>query len=95
MNAITAFRSDDNIRARLSEILSEETLVRAIFAIRDSASNDDISDKTADPIASVRILSRRAGWHGALDALLSLTQPLPEPPAELGESNYGVTETEE
>lgn len=90
MNALESFRENDQLRAELHQLLTNEVMVRALFTVRDSCSNEDIADKSADAIASVRVLSRRAGWHGSLDALVSLTQPLAERAPQDEESSFGV-----
>lgn len=90
MNPIIAFRSDDNQRAALNALFADPIMAHALFALRDNASTDDVQEKNADAIASVRILSRRAGYHQALNDLISLTQPIPGSPAQFEEETYGV-----
>lgn len=90
MNPLIAFRSDDNQRAALAALFNDPVMAHALFTLRDNASTEDVQEKNADPIASVRILSRRAGYHEALNDLISLSQPLPGVPAHFEEETYGV-----
>lgn len=82
------FRAAPARVGRLRELLNDPILAQAIVCVKDAESPDDVPDHS-DPVASVRTLSRKSGWHGALNMLLALAEPLPpEPITE--EPNYGV-----
>ena len=75
------FRSAPARVGRIRELLNDPTLAQAIVCVRDAELPDDVPDHS-DPVASVRALSRKSGWHGALNMLLSLAEPLPPPGVE-------------
>lgn len=89
MNPLERAQKDPQFRASLSRALEAENgVVRdAIFAIKDSVSNSDVADNL-DVIASVRLLSYRAGFHECLELLVGLVSPIAEPPPPLGQETW-------
>jgi len=75
------FRASSWRVGRIRELLNDPTLAQAIVCVKESESTEDVPPHS-DPVASVRALSRKAGWHGAIDTLLSLAEPLPLLPVE-------------
>lgn len=82
------FRASAERVGRMKELLSDPVLALAIVCLRDSELPEDVTDHS-DPVASVRVLSRKSGWHGAITELLSLAEPLPLQQAN-EEATYGV-----
>lgn len=80
---ILQFRSNSIYTARLREILSDETFQLALMTLRDSNTPLESSDEDAEPeVASVRRLSRVAGFNNAIATLLDMGQPTTPPPQE-------------
>lgn len=89
MTSLESIESDPIQRSELNAIAGLEVVQRVLLAMKDSVPTDDVS---GDPTASVRELSRRAGYHEALDKFISLTNPPPEPTPEIGEPTWGAPE---
>lgn len=81
--------------AAFRTLLNDPNLADAIVVLRDESPIVDAIDN-ADPVASVRLLSRNFGHNQAIEILLSLAEPLPPPPQEevatFGALNIGSSE---
>lgn len=91
MNAVEFRRSAERV-GRMRELLNDPTLAEAIVCLRDDRPIEDAIDH-ADPVMSVRLLSRYFGYHDAIFALLRLAEPEEPTPAEPPE-NFGVNLSE-
>lgn len=72
---------------RMREIMADETFQLALLTVKDANLPLEVAHDDADAIASVRMLSRGAGYNKALLNLLSTGDPLPAKPEE-EESEY-------
>jgi hypothetical protein len=72
----TQFRSSSVRVAAFRELLKDPTLAEAIVCLRDEQPIADAADG-ADPVVSVRLLSRIFQHNLTIETLLSLGEPLP------------------
>lgn len=83
-----SFRSSAERVGKLRELLQDPVLAAAVVCLRDMRPSGDTADH-AEPVASVRLLSRQSGYDSCIDLFLTLAEPLPiEKPDE--QPNFGV-----
>ncbi len=75
------FRANTHRVGRMRELLNDPTLAQALVCVKDAEMPED-APSHSDAITSVRLLSQKAGWHGAINMLLTLAEPLPAMPEE-------------
>lgn len=88
-----AYRDNSLLRTELLNALEAPAFKAALLLYESSQRKVDAAD-VAPEVASVRVLSRRAGAERLLDFLYELTQPNPQPPPDDPEPDFGITEEE-
>lgn len=90
-NALIEFRNTEPLRTGLREILTNETMQRALLALKDNNLPARVPN-ACDAIVSARLLSESVGYNQAITDLLSLGDPMPVAPEE-PESDYNPENT--
>lgn len=75
------FRSSAERVGAMRDLITNTVLAEAIVCLKDERPSGDAPDH-ADPIASVRLLSRQAQHDAVINLLMSLAEPLPQQPVE-------------
>ena len=86
------FRASPQRVGRMRELLSDPTFAAAIVCLQDEQPKGDVL-LGSDAIESARMLSRQAGWSGAISMMLSLAEPLPTEEPE-PKATWGLPEEE-
>src|SRR4029077_12910575 len=85
------FRSSAERVVAMRELLNNPILAEALVCLKDERPSDDAADN-ADPVVSVRLLSRQFQHDHVINLFLSLAEPLPVETTD-EEPSWGIDKT--
>lgn len=87
---INQFRSNPAYTLGMRQLLGDTVMQEALITLKDFNLPREIATDDADPISSVRVLSRMAGYNQCLRDFIRLGEPT-KPPTPEEEADYGAT----